>query len=246
MSVRGPMARAIGGPSVAVATLIGLSVLRFLFPDGHGFMLFASVPIVLLGIMLGFRTGLLAALYASAVTAVWAVTSGNAGGGESLGEPTTFFLLGGLSGYFAKGALGDFDLDHARTCLQLRRALTHEQVGLYYQPILRPNGELLAVEALARWHDPVRGMIAPLEFIPAAERDEDTIWEFTRHTVRCAVRDAQRFGDSVVVAVNLSPVVLRRRELPDVIAEILGESDLPASRLAVEVTETEIAQWDEP
>ncbi len=208
-------------------------------------MLFASVPIVLLGIMLGFRAGLLAALYAAVVAAVWAATSGNAGAGQSVGEPLIFFLLGGLSGYFAKGVLGDFDLGPARTCSQLRRALSREQVGLYYQPIVRPNGELLAVEALARWHDPSRGIIAPLEFIPAAERDERTIWEFTRHTVRSAVRDAQELGDPVVVAVNLSPVALRRRELPDVIGEILGESNLPASRLAVEVTETEISRWDE-
>jgi EAL domain-containing protein (putative c-di-GMP-specific phosphodiesterase class I) len=245
MTVGGPTARAIGGPIAAVGLLIGISVGRFVWPDAQGTMLFAVVPIALLGIMLGFRAGLLAALYTTAVALVWAVTSGNA---ETLGyftQPLTFFTLGGLSGYFAKGALGDFDLGQARTCSQLRHALERGQVGLHYQPIVRSSGELLAVEGLARWHDPDRGVIAPVDFIPAAESDERTLWELTLATVRQAVEDALNFDDSLVVAVNFSPLSLRRPDLPDAIGEVIGDGGLPPARIAVEVTESAISSDDE-
>jgi EAL domain-containing protein (putative c-di-GMP-specific phosphodiesterase class I) len=204
------------------------------------------VPIALLGVMLGFRAGLLAALYATAVTLVWAATSGHAETIAYFTQPITFFALGGLSGYFARGALGDFDYERARTCSQLREAIDHGQVGFHYQPIVRSNGELLALEALARWQDPSRGLIAPLEFIPAAESDDRTIWNLTLHALRQAVRDTRDFDHPLTVAVNLSPVSLRRRELPSAISQILGDGGLPARRLAVEVTETAVSVADEP
>jgi EAL domain-containing protein (putative c-di-GMP-specific phosphodiesterase class I) len=246
MTVSGPTARAVGGPTAAVGALIGISVLRFLFPDAQGIMLFAVVPIAALGMMLGVRAGLLAALSASAVTVTWALTSGHDEALRYLTEPLTFLLLGGLSGFFARGALGDFDIGRARTCSQLRQAIAHDQLRLYYQPIVRASGELLAVEALARWHDPSRGVIAPLEFIPAAESDDRTLWELTLHTLEQAVRDARGFGDDLVVAVNLSPISLRRRELPNAIGEVLSVGGLPANRIAVEVTETAVSVEDEP
>jgi EAL domain-containing protein (putative c-di-GMP-specific phosphodiesterase class I) len=245
MTDNGPAARAVGGPAAAVGLLVALSVARFVWPDAHGTMLLAAVPISLLGIMLGFRAGLLAALAASAVTVVWAATNDHAESLEWLGEPLTFFLLGGISGYFAKGALGDFDVGTARTCSRLRHAIDDGRLRLHYQPIVRTSGEVVAVEGLARWHDPARGVIAPIDFIPAAEGDDRTLWKLTLHTLRQAVRDARELGDGVIVAVNLSPVSLRRRELPDAIGEILREGGVPASRIAVEVTESAISGEDE-
>jgi EAL domain-containing protein (putative c-di-GMP-specific phosphodiesterase class I) len=245
MTASGPTARAVGGPAAAVIALIVISVARFVWPDAEGTMLVAIVPIALLGIMLGFRAGLLAALFASVVLLVWAVTSGNASTIELVTDPVNFFILGGLSGYYARGALGDFDLRRARSNSQLRHAISHQQIYLHYQPIVRPSGELLAVEALARWNDPSRGVVPPIEFIPAAEHDDRTLWELTLHTLRQAVRDMRDFDAPFVVAVNLSPNSLRHRELPDAIGEVLSDGGLPPTRIAVEVTETEISRDDE-
>ena len=245
MRVSGPTARAIGGPAAAVVALIAISVLRFVFPHAQGTMLFAVVPIVLLGIMRGPRAGLLSALYATAVSLIWAITTDDAETLQYFTQPLVFFLFGGLSGYYAKGALGDFDLRRARTCSQLRHAILRGDVALHYQPIVRPTGELLAVEGLARWQDPVRGAIPPLDFIPAAEHDDRTIWDLTLHTLRQAVHDCGEVGDGLVVAVNFSPVSLRREDLPDAIGEILGNGGLPANRIAVEVTESALSSDDE-
>jgi EAL domain-containing protein (putative c-di-GMP-specific phosphodiesterase class I) len=245
MTASGPTVRAVGGPTAAIGALVAISVARFLWPDAQGIMLFAVVPIALIGIMLGFRAGLLAALVASAVSIVWAVTSDHTARLEWVGEPITFFILGGISGYFAKGALGDFDVANARTCSQLRHAIDDGQLRLHYQPIVRASGEVLAVEGLARWHDPARGEIPPIDFIPAAECDDRTLLKLTLHTVRQAVLDARELGDGVVVAVNLSPISLRHRELPEAIGEILRDGGVPASRIAVEVTESAISDEDE-
>src|SRR5262249_2585317 len=54
--------------------------------------------------------------------------------------------------------------------LELRGALTREEFELHYQPIHRLiDGEIIAFEALIRWNHPLRGSIAPAEFIPVAE-----------------------------------------------------------------------------
>src|SRR6478672_6344522 len=103
MRLSAPSARGIGGPVAAVAALIAISVVRFVWPDAQGTMLVAIVPIALLGIMRGFRAGLLAALFASVVLLVWAATSGNASTFQLVTYPLNFFILGGLSGYYARG-----------------------------------------------------------------------------------------------------------------------------------------------
>lgn len=238
--------RAIGGPVAAVAALIAISVARFIWPDTDGILWLAVVPIALLGIMLGFRAGLLAALFASAVALTWAVTSDNATPLQLITYPLNFFILGALSGYYAKGALGDYDLRSARTNTHLREAIDRGQVIFHYQPIVRSSGELFAVEALARWQDPGRGTIPPLDFIPTAETDDRTIWDLTLHAVRQAIRDTHDLDDSLTVAVNLSPVSLCHRELPGAIDQILADGGVPASCLAVEVTESAVSVEDEP
>ncbi|MBK6853079.1 MAG: EAL domain-containing protein [Burkholderiales bacterium] len=52
----------------------------------------------------------------------------------------------------------------------LRAALSHQQLQLYYQPIVDlASGEAHKAEALLRWKHPERGFISPAEFIPVAE-----------------------------------------------------------------------------
>src|SRR5436305_1801709 len=131
MTRGGPTARAVGGPATALVALIAISVARFVWPDASGTMWLAVVPVALLGIMRGFVAGLFAALAASAVALTWVVTNDNATPLQLITYPLNFFILGGLSGYYARGALGDYDYARARTCSQLRHAIDHDRVGLY-------------------------------------------------------------------------------------------------------------------
>jgi diguanylate cyclase (GGDEF)-like protein/PAS domain S-box-containing protein len=54
---------------------------------------------------------------------------------------------------------------------ELREAILQHQFELYYQPQWDVDGVVVSAEALVRWNHPVRGLIAPLEFIPFAEQN---------------------------------------------------------------------------
>jgi diguanylate cyclase (GGDEF)-like protein/PAS domain S-box-containing protein len=54
---------------------------------------------------------------------------------------------------------------------QLSTALHDEQIRTHFQPIHRlPGREVVALEALVRWHHPVRGVLQPGEFLPVIEQ----------------------------------------------------------------------------
>ena len=53
---------------------------------------------------------------------------------------------------------------------QLRHAVQHQQLELYYQPQVDiRSGRIVGAEALLRWNDPQEGFISPARFIPVAE-----------------------------------------------------------------------------
>lgn len=108
----------------------------------------------------------------------------------------------------------------------------------YYQPLVDiVSGEIIGVEALARWHHPVRGMVSPAEFIPAAERS-GRIVEIGRIMIEKACRDALRFPRPIAVSVNLSPVQLMRIDVAKLIGDTLRDTHLPPERLKLELTES--------
>ena len=245
MTRLGPRARTVWPPAAAALLLAALIALRFIFPEPDGIMLLAVVPIILLGMMLGPSGGVGAALVASVAYLVWATIEGHPDEIGYVDHPLAFFALGGLSGFFARGVLGDYDLREAMASTELRGAMDRDELIMHFQPIVRREGALLGVEALVRWQHPKRGLLPPVQFVPSAERDEQTIWELTARTLELSIREAAggRIGDGIV-AVNISPVGLRRDGLPSLIDSMLDRAGLPGSRLAIEVTEAAIAAED--
>jgi EAL domain-containing protein (putative c-di-GMP-specific phosphodiesterase class I) len=230
-------------PVLAVAALIGVSVLRFV-TNAPGEELLAVVPIALLGMMFGPRGGVLAALCASVVFLVWAAGH-DVSTLDYVDEPLAFFTLGLVGGFYANGALGDYDLERHRLRRRLLRAIARGEIVMHYQPVVElARGLPLAVEALARWQAPGDPIVAPAAFIPAAERDPSTIRALTLHTFeQAATYAAERLGDSSIpVSVNLSAAVLESRQVPHEIGRILRRSGLAPERLYVEITETAFAE----
>jgi predicted signal transduction protein with EAL and GGDEF domain len=120
----------------------------------------------------------------------------------------------------------------------LRRAIDEQQFTLAYQPryALDPHG-IVGVEALLRWHHPLRGTVSPADFVPLAE-ETGLIVPIGRWVLERACRDALAWPAHVTVAVNLSAVqLLRGQALPDVV-DALAATGLPARRLELEITET--------
>lgn len=135
-------------------------------------------------------------------------------------------------------------LEHA-----LRSAIGTEQLYLEYQPITDlKSGRLVALEALARWRHPERGLISPADFIPVAET-LGLISDLGNHVLEMATRQLAAWQTAgvplVPVCVNVSPKQFERVALEKVIAGLLEEHALDASYLAIELTETALMQHSE-
>jgi EAL domain-containing protein (putative c-di-GMP-specific phosphodiesterase class I) len=117
----------------------------------------------------------------------------------------------------------------------LRAAVADGQIKTVYQPLVRADGTIVGAEALARWTHPERGEVPPSVFIPLAE-DCDLIGAIGAAVFHRACLDSRDFGD-IRVAINVSPVQLRRQGLIDRIKEVLAETGADPRRLDLEITE---------
>ena len=126
---------------------------------------------------------------------------------------------------------------------ELPRAIRNRELVVHYQPKLDvKTGELAGVEALTRWQHPTRGLIAPGEFVPAAEKT-GLIQPLTRYVLDEALGQLARWhaqGHAFKVAVNLSMRNVHDPTLPEQIAGLLQKWGLPGDRLTVEITESAI------
>ena len=126
---------------------------------------------------------------------------------------------------------------------ELPRAMRNGELVLHYQPKLDVKSEKLdGIEALVRWDHPTRGLIAPGDFVPAAEKT-GLIEPLTRYVLDAALGQlAHWIGDGYgfTVAVNLSMRNLHDPELPDQVARLLRKWATPRGRLTVEITESAI------
>jgi diguanylate cyclase (GGDEF)-like protein/PAS domain S-box-containing protein len=120
-------------------------------------------------------------------------------------------------------------------------ALQERQFELYYQPrVLVATGEVLGVEALLRWHIPGQGLLEPDRFIPIAE-ETGLILPIGRWVLEQACRQAlawQRLGLPLAVSVNVSAVQFQQQGFAQLVADTLRETQLPARRLELELTES--------
>jgi diguanylate cyclase (GGDEF)-like protein len=122
--------------------------------------------------------------------------------------------------------------------LDLRNALGAGELEVYYQPLVTlATGVISGFEALLRWHHPLRGMVAPGQFIPLAE-ETGLIVPIGEWVLRQACAEAAAWPDDLKVAVNLSPVQFKKGNLPQVVFATLASTGLPAARLELEITES--------
>jgi diguanylate cyclase (GGDEF)-like protein/PAS domain S-box-containing protein len=125
----------------------------------------------------------------------------------------------------------------------LAHALERGELHLEYQPIVAlPDARVLAVEALARWHHPTRGLVGPDCFIPVAE-STGLVGRLGQWVLLEACRRASSWGDNgdaASVAVNVSARQLREPDFADLVGCALRASGLPPRRLVIEVTETAV------
>ena len=126
---------------------------------------------------------------------------------------------------------------------ELRRALEHDELTLYYQPkALLADGEVNAVEALVRWNHPTRGLVLPEDFIPIAQQT-GIIKPLTTFVLDEALRNCRQWQDEglrLSVSVNLCTRNLLDVEFPAHVQELLDRWSVDPSLLALEITEATI------
>ncbi len=123
----------------------------------------------------------------------------------------------------------------------LRFALRKKQLHVEYQPVVDlSSNKIVGAEALLRWNHPVHGAISPAEFIPIAE-SSGVIYPISLFVIESVCQfisetDSQ-LDDNFTVALNLSPVLLRQKDLLEQIKNLLNKYQVPASVICFEVTE---------
>jgi diguanylate cyclase (GGDEF)-like protein len=89
--------------------------------------------------------------------------------------------------------------------IELRKAITNNEIVAYYQPQVNKDGKIVGAEALARWLHPVNGLIPPLKFIPLAE--EIGVISDIGNTIldqTCKLAEELKMNEDFTFSVNLS------------------------------------------
>ena len=148
----------------------------------------------------------------------------------------------GRQGYsFFEPQMNEHSQVRRRMELDLRKAFDNEELALFYQPIIcLETQRVTGFEALMRWTHPKRGAVPPAEFIALAE-EIGLISELGEWALRRACTQAARWSAPVKVAINLSPLQIKR-DLIEVVLQALAASGLPPERLELEITESVLLQ----
>jgi diguanylate cyclase (GGDEF)-like protein len=124
----------------------------------------------------------------------------------------------------------------------LRRAVANSEFELFFQPLVNlKRKEISGFEALLRWRHPRHGHIEPGKFIGLAE-ETGLIIRIGEWVLHNACQQAASWATPLKVAVNVSAVQFRNRQLVDVVRSALQESGIDPSRLELEITESVMIQ----
>ena len=131
----------------------------------------------------------------------------------------------------------------------LRRALTQDELELFYQPLVNAKTRaFVGVEALLRWNHPTKGRLSADAFIPLAE-ETGLIISMGRWVLRTACHQLRSWREQGVgalrVSVNISPREFRAPGFLESLAGILEETQMRPGELELELTERGVMQHDQ-
>ncbi|HEY2346886.1 MAG TPA: EAL domain-containing protein [Xanthomonadaceae bacterium] len=123
---------------------------------------------------------------------------------------------------------------------KLRRAIERQEFVLHYQPkISMADRRITSLEALIRWQHPERGLVPPMQFIPVLE-ECGLIGTVGEWAILQSLADQRRWRtDGLLaprIAVNVSPLQLRRKDFAEAICAIVASNH--GVELELEITES--------
>jgi diguanylate cyclase (GGDEF)-like protein len=159
-------------------------------------------------------------------------------------EPESFLRNADIALYRAKanGKAGYEERLQLET--DLRRAIERHELEVHYQPIVDLNTQqITGFEALARWHHPTLGMVAPLKFIPLAEETGLIMklgWWVLQEACQQMAQWQRQYPicQSMNMSVNLSSKQFLQADLLDQVFGAIAHATIPATSLKIEITES--------
>jgi diguanylate cyclase len=128
---------------------------------------------------------------------------------------------------------------------ELRTAVGDDELVAWFQPkVALRGGAVQGIEVLARWPHPQRGLMAPDEFIPLAERT-GLIRDLTHGMLQAAARHARAWhggGRPLRAAVNLSARNVADRTMVQRVETLLADGDVSPDMLEFEITESAVME----
>ena len=138
------------------------------------------------------------------------------------------------------------DKGHLSLTHDLNSAFDNQEIRPHFQPqVSLKDGQITGMEALARWHHPAHGMVAPLAFLSSVAQAQ--LWHKLTDTILhqslSAIRDLQDAGIFIPqVGVNFAQADLEHPQLMTRILWALNQFDLQPNRLSIEVLENVVVQ----
>lgn len=131
---------------------------------------------------------------------------------------------------------------------ELKHAFLDGQFELFYQPqVSTATQRIVGAEALIRWNHPTRGLLSPIHFINALA-EKPSAPQIGAWVLRTACQQAARWQSVIPgfrIGVNLFQVQFRDNRLPNVIRDVLHETQLAPSALELEIVENILLNNDE-
>jgi diguanylate cyclase (GGDEF)-like protein len=123
----------------------------------------------------------------------------------------------------------------------LRNALDRNEIELLFQPqVAIPSGQIIGVEALARWRHPVHGELGAVTLFAVAEQS-DYLLALSAHVQKRAAEQAAAWPASlshIRLSVNVTAADIARSGFAEGFLAMIDASGFPRNRLTVELTES--------
>ncbi|MGZ8999042.1 MAG: EAL domain-containing protein, partial [Allosphingosinicella sp.] len=122
--------------------------------------------------------------------------------------------------------------------IDLRSAVVKGQLRLVFQPVVHAASEdVVGFEALLRWIHPLKGPLAPAEFLALAE-SSGAMGAIGEWVIRSACAEAANWPSHLSISINLSKSQLEQASLPSIVAHALAASQIDPGRVEFDVQES--------